>query len=250
MCSLPSLFYFLTFISRLIRLLILAKLLLAMSLIALSVDSKLASALTSSFFILFSWNIQKDLWNSLINIIASLCTSLPILFISRDLWFSIFHFLLLFSSNLLPFFYNLVFCSFFSVFCWKVPLEKYYDKKISFVLNFYLFLNLSPKHDKFLNLSHALLQIWDGRIFYPLSPKPTNFWTLSCFFYIFGMGEFFIPSHQNWQIFEPSNAPFTHLGWVNFLSPLTKTDKFFIPTHASFTDFRLEFQLINLLTLP
>ena len=175
-----------------------------MSLIALSVDSKLASALTSSFFILFSWNVQKDLWNSLINIIASLCTSSPILFISRDLWFSIFHFLLLFSSNLLPFFYNLVFCSFFSVFCWKVPLEKYYDKKISFVLNFYLFLNLSPKHDKFLNLSHAsftdlgwtnflspltktdkflnplmlLLHIWDGWIFYTLSPKLTNLWTL------------------------------------------------------------------------
>ena len=204
MCSLPSLFYFLTFISRLIRLLILAKLLLAMSLIALSVDSKLASALTSSFFILFSWNVQKDLWNNLINIIASLCTSLPILFISRDLRFSIFHFLLLFSSNLLPFFYNLVLCSFFSVFCWKVTLEKYYDKKISFVLNFYLFLNLSPKHDKFLNLYHAsftdlgwknflspltktdkflnplmlLLHIWDGWIFYTLSPKLTNLWTL------------------------------------------------------------------------
>ena len=53
-----------------------------------------------------------------------------------------------------------------------------------------------------------LLQIWDGRIFYPLSPKPTNFWTLSCFFYIFGMGEFFIPSHQNWQIFYPHSCFF------------------------------------------
>ena len=64
------------------------------------------------------------------------------------------------------------------------------------------------------------------------------------------MEEFFIPSHQNRQIFEPSHASFTYLGWVNFLYPLTKTDKFFIPTHASFTDLRLEFQLINLLTLP
>lgn len=157
--------------------------------------------------------------------IASLCISSSISFISRHLLFSILHFLLLFSSNLVPFFHNLVFCSFFSVFCWKVLLEQYYDKNNSFVLNFYFFFEFKSQ---------------TSQIFEPLS----------CFFYRFWMGEFFIPSHQNWQIFEPSNFPVMHLGQMNFLSAFIKTDKFFFLNPASFTDFRLEFQLINLLTLP
>ena len=59
LCLLPSLFSFLTSLSRSIRVLILATILLTTSLITASINSKPTSALTSSFFILFSWNREK-----------------------------------------------------------------------------------------------------------------------------------------------------------------------------------------------
>ena len=56
LCLLPSSFSFFTSLSRVIRLLIFATVLLTMSLIAPSADSKPPSARTSSFFILLLWN--------------------------------------------------------------------------------------------------------------------------------------------------------------------------------------------------
>ena len=79
---LRSSFSFLTSLSRLIRFLFFATILLRMSLIALSVDSKAASALTSSS-LSCSHETHRKIYETLINSVTSLFTSSSILFLSR-----------------------------------------------------------------------------------------------------------------------------------------------------------------------
>ena len=52
------------------------------------------------------------------------------------------------------------------------------------------------------------------------------------------------------KFFNLSHASVLDLGWANFLSSLAKTGKFLNLSHASFTDLGLEFQFINVITLP
>ena len=79
---LPSSFSFLTSLSRLIRFLFFATILLTKLLIALSVDSKAVSALTSSS-LSYSHETHRKIYEALINSVTSLFTSSSILFLSR-----------------------------------------------------------------------------------------------------------------------------------------------------------------------
>ena len=81
---LPSSFSFLTSLSRLIRFLFFATILLTKLLIALSVDSKAVSALTSSS-LSYSHETHRKIYEALINSVTSLFTSSSIL--SRGLCF-------------------------------------------------------------------------------------------------------------------------------------------------------------------
>ena len=120
-----------------------------------------------------------------------------------------------------------IICSYFlSFFCYffisyslarflvfTVPLEKCYDRNISFVQSFYTLLNLGTKINKFLYPSHAFFSdIGWANFSTPCHQNWQTFVSLSCFFSRFRMGQSFNLSHKNWPSFVLLSYFFYRLG--------------------------------------
>ena len=123
---------------------------------------------------------------------------------------------------ILCFYFLCFFCQFFISYSFAhflvftVPLKKYYDMKISFVLNSYPFLNLGSKTDKFLNLSHASFTDLGWANFLTSLAKTDKFLNTSHASF----------SDLGCSNFGLSDAFFADLGWANFLTLLPKLTNF------------------------